>query len=265
MIDVDKGNESSHSGAGGAIYCEGGTVTINRGKISFCGVAPERGLLWGISGDGGAICCKKGTVNINGGEISNCAAYKNGGAIRCLQGTVNINGGEISNCIAGKEGGAIWCYEATLNMTACWGGAIYLERFMSAWITEGRIIGCSADEQGNAIYVQGTDGDRIDAELSLIEQKNSKLIIEPDPHAKGQDTDSSLTEGYKGIYLSCVLFLNSVSDDEDGNHNNRWLIEVENFEQLKDAVRNVSNGGIIKLTNDIDVGNAGFGFDFTCC
>ena len=119
----------------------------------------------------------------SGGKIFNCQSDNWGGAMWFFGKTMDINGGEIFECSA-ESGGAIYCGAGKVN------------------ILGGNITGCYAKKFGNVVYMRTWEEAEVVATLSLIEQKNNRLTIKLDDNAKGEDTDSVNTDGYKGIYIA---------------------------------------------------------------
>ena len=92
--------------AGGGLYADKSTVTINNGTISECTAAIKEG--------GGLYATNGSTININSGTISKCTA-DNGGGLYADNSTVTISGGTISGCTAGA-GGGLYVVGSTLNI-----------------------------------------------------------------------------------------------------------------------------------------------------
>ena len=125
--------------AGGGLYADNSTVTINNGTISECTAAiKEGGGLYAdnstVTISGGTISGCKGvwggglyaenssTIEISGGTISGCTVGA-GGGLFVDSSTVRISGGIISKCITSDtgNGGGLYAYNSTLNIT---GGTI---------------------------------------------------------------------------------------------------------------------------------------------
>ncbi len=125
--------------AGGGLYADNSTVTINSGTISKCTAQADNG--GGLYADnstvtisGGTISGCKGvwggglyaenssTIEISGGTISGCTVGA-GGGLFVDSSTVRISGGIISKCITSDtgNGGGLYAYNSTLNIT---GGTI---------------------------------------------------------------------------------------------------------------------------------------------
>ena len=92
--------------AGGGLYADNSTVTINNGTISEC-TAP--------ADNGGGLYADNSTVTISGGIISGCEGLLGGGLYAEKSSTVNINNGTISGCTAGA-GGGLYVVGSTLNI-----------------------------------------------------------------------------------------------------------------------------------------------------
>mgnify|MGYP004589581271 CR=1 FL=1 len=93
--------------AGGGLYADNSTVTINNGTISECTAAIKEG--------GGLYATNGSTININSGIISGCEGLLGGGLYAEKSSTVNINNGTISGCTAGA-GGGLYVVGSTLNI-----------------------------------------------------------------------------------------------------------------------------------------------------
>ena len=116
--------------AGGGLYADNSTVTINNGTISECTAAIKEG--------GGLYATNGSTININSGTISKCTAQAdNGGGLYADNSTVTISGGIISGC------------EGLL------GGGLYAEKSSTVNINNGTISGCTAGA-GGGLYVVGS-------------------------------------------------------------------------------------------------------------
>ena len=116
--------------AGGGLYADNSTVTINNGTISECTAAIKEG--------GGLYATNGSTININSGTISKCTAQAdNGGGLYADNSTVTISGGTISGC------------EGLL------GGGLYAEKSSTVNINNGTISGCTAGA-GGGLYVVGS-------------------------------------------------------------------------------------------------------------
>ena len=116
--------------AGGGLYADNSTVTINNGTISECTAAIKEG--------GGLYATNGSTININSGTISKCTAQAdNGGGLYADNSTVTISGGTISGC------------------KGLLGGGLYAEKSSTVNINNGTISGCTAGA-GGGLYVVGS-------------------------------------------------------------------------------------------------------------
>ena len=116
--------------AGGGLYADNSTVTINNGTISECTAAIKEG--------GGLYATNGSTININSGTISKCTAQAdNGGGLYADNSTVTISGGTISGC----EG--------------VWGGGLYAENSSTIEISGGTISGCTVGA-GGGLFVDSS-------------------------------------------------------------------------------------------------------------
>ena len=114
--------------AGGGLYADNSTVTINNGTISECTAVIKEG--------GGLYATNGSTININSGTISKCTA-DNGGGLYADNSTVTISGGTISGC------------------KGLLGGGLYAEKSSTVNINNGTISGCTAGA-GGGLYVVGS-------------------------------------------------------------------------------------------------------------
>ena len=116
--------------AGGGLYADNSTVTINNGTISECTAAIKEG--------GGLYATNGSTININSGTISKCTAQAdNGGGLYADNSTVTISGGTISGC------------------KGVWGGGLYAENSSTVEISGGTISGCTVGA-GGGLFVDSS-------------------------------------------------------------------------------------------------------------
>ncbi len=116
--------------AGGGLYADNSTVTINNGTISECTAAIKEG--------GGLYATNGSTININSGTISKCTAQAdNGGGLYADNSTVTISGGTISGC------------------QGVWGGGLYAENSSTIEISGGTISGCTVGA-GGGLFVDSS-------------------------------------------------------------------------------------------------------------
>ena len=116
--------------AGGGLYADNSTVTINNGTISECTAAIKEG--------GGLYATNGSTININSGTISKCTARAdNGGGLYADNSTVTISGGTISGC------------------KGVWGGGLYAENSSTIEISGGTISGCTVGA-GGGLFVDSS-------------------------------------------------------------------------------------------------------------
>ena len=116
--------------AGGGLYADNSTVTINNGTISECTAAIKEG--------GGLYATNGSTININSGTISKCTALAdNGGGLYADNSTVTISGGTISGC------------------KGVWGGGLYAENSSTIEISGGTISGCTVGA-GGGLFVDSS-------------------------------------------------------------------------------------------------------------
>ena len=116
--------------AGGGLYADNSTVTINNGTISKCTAAIKEG--------GGLYATNGSTININSGTISKCTALAdNGGGLYADNSTVTISGGTISGC------------------KGVWGGGLYAENSSTIEISGGTISGCTVGA-GGGLFVDSS-------------------------------------------------------------------------------------------------------------
>ena len=116
--------------AGGGLYADNSTVTINNGTISECTAVIKEG--------GGLYATNGSTININSGTISKCTAQAdNGGGLYADNSTVTISGGTISGC------------------KGVWGGGLYAENSSTIEISGGTISGCTVGA-GGGLFVDSS-------------------------------------------------------------------------------------------------------------
>ena len=116
--------------AGGGLYADNSTVTINNGTISECTAVIKEG--------GGLYATNGSTININSGTISKCtASADNGGGLYADNSTVRISGGTISGC------------------KGVWGGGLYAENSSTIEISGGTISGCTVGA-GGGLFVDSS-------------------------------------------------------------------------------------------------------------
>ena len=116
--------------AGGGLYADNSTVTINNGTISECTAAIKNG--------GGLYATNGSTININSGTISKCtASADNGGGLYADNSTINISGGTISGC------------------KGVWGGGLYAKNSSTINISGGTISGCEVGA-GGGLFVDSS-------------------------------------------------------------------------------------------------------------
>ncbi|MDE6726345.1 MAG: carbohydrate-binding domain-containing protein, partial [Oscillospiraceae bacterium] len=91
--NVSSGNDENSDSYGGAIIIDnGGSLTLNGGKIAVC--SAKRG---------GGVCVNGGTFTINAGTISQNTAEHQGGGVYVSGGTFTMNGGTIlGNTVTGS-------------------------------------------------------------------------------------------------------------------------------------------------------------------
>ena len=132
---------------GGAIYSNGGTVTITGSTITGCSAMVE----------GGAIYSVGGTVTITGSTFTSCSASADGGAI-FSSGTLIITSSTITGCTAGygsaifSNGGTVTITDSTITgCSAGYGGAIYSTWGSTVIVDSSQITGCTAHNSGGVI------------------------------------------------------------------------------------------------------------------
>lgn len=144
IMDAGTLNGTSACYAGGVLYNNGGTITINGGIINASTTA-------GAVVNGGAIYVNGGTVDINGGTINGGAAAS-GGAIYVAAGTVTIGNDANYTNGATVNGGTATRADSAGGL----GGAIYVESDCTVTMgTKGAIAGGTA-WRGGCVYVKGT-------------------------------------------------------------------------------------------------------------
>ena len=170
--------------SGGAIYCSGGTFTMNGGTISDCSSATNGGAVFcsnvnsfvgtmnggtitecSADGGGGAIYLyASGAFTMNGGTISDCSARGAGGAIYDYSTNVTINDGLVKNCTAVGDGGGIFAQNNTLTInggtfsgcSAANGGAVRTHA-VTVKVEDGTITDCRADVRGGGFWLYASN------------------------------------------------------------------------------------------------------------
>ena len=116
--------------AGGGLYADNSTVTINNGTISECTAAIKEG--------GGLYATNGSTININSGTVTKCRGQADaGGGLYADNSTVTISGGTISGC------------------KGVWGGGLYAENSSTIEISGGTISGCTVGA-GGGLFVDSS-------------------------------------------------------------------------------------------------------------
>ena len=174
------------AGAGGGLYADNSTVTINNGTISGCKarmgaggglyaknqstITINNGTISGCeAGEGGGLYADNSIVTINNGTISECEAAINegGGLYAKNQSTITINGGTISGCKAPSSdkgnGSGLYANNSTVTISGgtisgCdgrWGGGLYAENSSTIEISGGTISGCTVGA-GGGLFVDSS-------------------------------------------------------------------------------------------------------------
>ena len=153
---------------GGAIYLDGGWLSLMGGEISNC-KAKNAGAIFSYGGQIEDLSKDNGGLKIN-----SCVASDFGGAIYTTLEDAYFNGLQIKNCKAGIAGGAIYGAKSGLTqidditiencnvndvdekldadkLLSCGGGAIANGAERQLMIIGGNISGCSTNMNGGAI------------------------------------------------------------------------------------------------------------------
>lgn len=149
------GSGGSIQNAGGAIYADHGTVTVNSSIIVNCSAK-----------FGGAIQAYFTPLSITSTSFENCSVTGgSGGAIITHGGAIGISSSSFTNCTSSYGGGAIYIEDsspltiAASSFTGCRGsggaGAI-AANFGPITITSTTFSDCSGVYGGGAIYSSGT-------------------------------------------------------------------------------------------------------------
>ena len=110
---------------------------------------------------GGGVFTWSGNVTLNKGQIISNSALS-GGGMMVYEGKATVNGGQILGNSAIDQGGGIhvWAYSATLTVnggriegnSADEGGGVFINQG-SVIVSEGLIIGNSANEEGGGVFI----------------------------------------------------------------------------------------------------------------
>ena len=190
ITDGYKGGTATTDG-GGAVRVEGGTFTMNGGRITAC-YAHNGGAInmrsgtftmnngridHNTSGRFGTICAGAGTTNLNGGLIDHNTATSSdgnarGGGVACVGGTVKFGAVTFDSNKARVTGGAVYLFSPktyTMNgtiftnneCTAGPGGAIYAFDTQSPVLNATNVTfennkASGSSKSGGAVYLGST-------------------------------------------------------------------------------------------------------------
>jgi formylglycine-generating enzyme required for sulfatase activity len=179
------------SGGGGGVYVNGGTFTMNAGKIT--GNTAIRGggvhvntnggfimntgnILGNTATRGGGVYVNGGTFTMNDGEISDNSSssgsdgggmYGDGGGVYLNGGTFTMKKGNIESNKAGKDGGGVFVGntgEFTMegggisgNTASTFGGGVSVSNFGNFIMNDGEILNNTAsNNSGGGVSNNGT-------------------------------------------------------------------------------------------------------------
>ena len=250
------GNNNIYGMTGGAIYLEGGTVTVGTGTTVSSNVS-------------GSVVVNAGSFNLNGGTVNGpsgnaIASYANG-TINVLSGTVNsennsgiysrgtltISGGKISTNKAGKNG--VFVESGTAKMTGgevfnviddnnC-GGALTLASTSTNGFTMngGYIHGCvGINQQANATGVI-----RISGESTNVIGEHTGIIMNNVSIGSSVDTSTILFIGTIGNSNNVYPFI--------GSNGNYYALEIlsstNGFAMVSGRMRSFGKSSVYKGTN----------------
>lgn len=128
-------------GAGGGIYSEGGSLTVNGCRFENCSVYS---YAFEDYCGGGGICVMGGSARVTNCYFSNCSAdvscYYGGGAVAAFEATIVVHNNEMISCGAHGDGGGFWGQTCTID------------------IRGNRISQCSGFHNSGAIGLDTCDG-----------------------------------------------------------------------------------------------------------
>ena len=262
------------AGAGGGLYADNSTVTINNGTISGCKarmgaggglyatnqstITINNGTISGCeAGAGGGLYVDGSTVTISGGTISGCEAAINegGGLYATNQSTITISGGTISGC-KGELGSGLYANNSTVEITdgtisgckGLLGGGLYANN-STVTIKGGTISGCTAGAGGGLYVVSST--------LNIKDGTISKCFVSDTGKGGGLFADNStLTisggtiKGNKAAYGGGVALRNSRVKEEEPITS--WTV-VDNEAYKTDTGSGYIGGGIYLENGSMDV------------
>ena len=207
--------------AGGGLYADNSTVTINNGTISGCTAA--------INNGGGLYATNSSKITISGGTISGCEGEL-GCGLYADNSTIEITDGTISGC-KGLLGGGLYANNSTVT------------------IKGGTISGCTAGA-GGGLYVVGST-------LNIKGGTISECFVSDTGKGGGLFADNStLTisggtiKGNKAAYGGGVALRNSKVKKEDPITN--WTV-VDNKAYKTNTGSGYIGGGIYLENGSMDV------------
>ena len=210
---------------GGAIYINGGNLTINNSIIS------------GNTGrSGGGILFQGDELNISNTEITNneiSNANGNGGGIFLSKGKLNLTNSEVTNNQATRTGGGIYSNsDCTIsnsmvnnNTASSSGGGIYMYSGKLTLMNQSQINENTASIDGGGIYLNSTGDTEFEATNSAISHNQTiqygggGIHIRPNGHTKKITNcefigNTAKTEG-GAIYNQGSLELNGVNMEDN--------------------------------------------------
>ena len=242
------------SGAGGAVYINGGNFTMTGGTL--CGniadddgggavtldddecsfVLSDNAKIYGnSSGYGGGVYVNAGTFTMDGGTIEKNEAVYNGGGVYVHDGEFIQNSGVITSNNARRSGGGVYVEEASFELkggsiasnTASLGGGVYNEDYGEFTMSGGSITGNKASSAAGGVYNAGefmiSGASEINgnyAELFII---NGKPVFHADTNVcLCVDTEKITVNGE----LSNLTPIGVSIWDPDGDKNNNYLSGV---------------------------------------
>ena len=175
------------SSTGGAVYVQGGTVSVVGTANRFVGNSSGStggafNVVAGEDSDGNKV---PAVVNINGAEFTSNSTKTDGGAIYISGSNLTVtNSSFTKNATTTEErgGGVMYCTGATVNMdavafaenSASWGGVFNIRTDSVVTVTSGTFTNNTAALLGGAVYVKHATVNLVAPEGETVEMTGNK-------------------------------------------------------------------------------------------
>lgn len=188
--------------AGGAVFCDGGTVNMSGGRIAG-----------NTSWYGGGICLWNGSLYMTGGSISGNSAQEangrtpiGGGVALLMDAKMTMNGGAVSGNSSGSIGGGI-CVGGVVSSTV---GSAALS------MNGGTVSGNTAESCGGGIYIQAEAEGHIDSGSITNNVSKSGFFGGGGIYVNGSRTVDGTTFDDGKLYLRDVIITANTSQQDGG-------------------------------------------------